>query len=110
MTASRGFQPGVSGNPSGRSKKDLELEAHARLHAKHAIDVAAQILLNTEASNSDRLKAAQLILDRGHGKPKEQVTVTHERPVTEWTEEQLDAAIAGLAGEARKGEGPAKSH
>lgn len=101
----------AEGNPGpGRTKKDLELEAHARLHAKYAIDCAAQILMDTKASNSDRLKAASLILDRGHGKPKESVTVKHERPVTEWTEEQLDAAIASLAGEESADKGPSKSH
>lgn len=105
-----GFQPGNNVNPGGRSKKDLELEAHARLHAKYAIDVAVGILMSSDASNNDKLKAAQLILERGHGKPKEQVTVTHERPVSEWTEQQLDAAIAGLAGEAGKAKGTQVPH
>lgn len=110
MSQNNGFKPGTSGNPGGRSKKDIELEAHARLHAKYAIDVAAQILMNEEAPNQDRLKAAQMILDRGHGKPKETVNVTHERPVTEWTEEQLDTAIASLEGKAGKAEGSKTSH
>lgn len=105
-----GFQPGNNVNPGGRSKKDLELEAHARLYAKYAIDVAVGILMSSDASNNDKLKAAQLILERGHGKPKEQVTVTHERPVSEWTEQQLDAAIAGLAGEAGKAKGTQVPH
>lgn len=110
MPQKHGFQPGNCANPGGRSKKDIELEAHARLHAKFAIDTAAQILMSTEASNSDRLKAAQLILERGHGKPKETVTVKHERPVSEWSEEQLDAAIASLTGETRAAEGAKVAH
>lgn len=78
----------------GRTKKDIELEAHARLHAKYAIDTAVSILMNTEATNQDRLKAAAMILDRGHGKPKETVSVTHERPVTELSEADLITIIA----------------
>lgn len=105
------FEQGNAGRPPGtRNKKDLELEAHARLHAKYAIDVAVGILMSAESSNADKLKAANLILERGHGKPKEQVTVTHERPVSEWSEQQLDAAIASLAGEAGKGKGAQSSH
>jgi hypothetical protein len=105
------FKPGNAGRPVGsRNKKDLELEAHARLHAKYAIDVAVGILMSVEATNADKLKAASIILDRGHGKPKEQVTVTHERPVSEWTEEQLDAAIAGLAGKACTDQGTKVPH
>lgn len=105
-----GFQPGNNANPGGRSKKDLELEAHARLHAKYAIDVAVGILMSAEASNADKLKAANLILERGHGKPKEQVTVTHERPISEWSEQQLDAAIASLTGKASADPGAKVPH
>lgn len=67
------FAEGNSGG--GRNKKDLELEAHARLYAKDAIDVAVKVMLNTEEQTSDRLKAAQFIVERAHGKPKTQVTV-----------------------------------
>lgn len=102
MAHNKGFQPGVSGNPGGRTKKDIELEAHARLYAKYAIDVAAKILMNTEAPNVERLNAAKLILERGHGKPKEHITVKHERPISEWAEADLDNAIAELRDIARK--------
>ena len=105
------FEQGNAGRPPGsRNKKDLELEAHARLHAKYAIDVAVGILMSAEASNADKLKAANLILERGHGKPKEQVTVTHERPVSEWSEQQLDAAIASLTGKASADTGAKVPH
>jgi len=44
-------------------------ESLARLHTKEAIGAAVEVLRDKTAFPGDRLKAAQLILDRGHGKP-----------------------------------------
>lgn len=41
----------------------------ARRHTQLAIDAAVEVLQSVETENRDKLKAAELILDRGHGKP-----------------------------------------
>lgn len=41
----------------------------AREHTERAVEVIAEILDNPIAEDRDRLKAAEQILDRGHGKP-----------------------------------------
>ena len=90
------FQKGKSGNPGGRTKKDLEVEAHARLYAKRAIDVAKEIMEDEEAFKGDRLRAAQFIVERAYGKPREQLNVTHERSVESMSDDEL-IAIARTA-------------
>jgi hypothetical protein len=98
------FEKGKSANPGGRTKKDIEIEAHSRLYAKRAIDVAVEIMNDKEAFKGDRLRAAQFIVDRAYGKPREQLNVTHDKPISERTEAELEAII--IAG--RSGNGIAK--
>lgn len=45
----------------------------AREHTDSAIQVVTEIMNDPFAENKDRLKAAQEILDRGHGKPTQAV-------------------------------------
>lgn len=61
-------------------------EALARLHTKEAIGTAVEVMRDRGAFPSDRLKAAQLILDRGHGKP---TSVTVAVPAKRATTQQL---------------------
>lgn len=44
-------------------------DALAREHTELAVDVLAQIMRDEFAKDGDRIKAADSILDRGHGKP-----------------------------------------
>lgn len=46
----------------------------AREHAPDAIRVLAEIMLNTSARDTARVTAAQALLDRGYGKPVQEVT------------------------------------
>jgi hypothetical protein len=70
------WQKGQSGNPGGRVKADPELKAIAREYTVDAIDTAVAIMRNPEARDSDRLKAAEILLDRGHGKPRQELEHT----------------------------------
>jgi hypothetical protein len=67
------WQKGRSGNPGGRVKVDPELKAIAREYTQDAIGTAVAIMRNPEARDSDRLKAAEILLDRGHGKPRQEL-------------------------------------
>ena len=68
------FEPGQSGNPSGRSKKSNAAAGKCREHT----DKAIAVLIKSLASEKEdvALKAAEQILNRGWGKPQEYVEVS----------------------------------
>ena len=65
------FQPGRSGNPGGRPKALKDVEAAARAHTEDAIKTLASISNNTQAPEAARVAAANSLLDRAWGKPKQ---------------------------------------
>jgi hypothetical protein len=67
------FQPGQSGNPGGRPKEGAELRAAARQHTQAALEAIVAGLADNDMRI--RLKAAELILDRGYGKAPQSMTV-----------------------------------
>lgn len=81
------WKPGQSGNPGGRSPRvgpNGETVAElARAHTKDAIDCLVEVLTGKGNEPRDRIAAANALLDRGWGKPKESV--------------DLDARVEGTA-------------
>jgi Family of unknown function (DUF5681) len=92
---STSFKPGQSGNPNGRPKilkeaiKQADAEAvaqakqiisdvklAARELTQEAIETLKTAMSAVEAPMAARVNAAQIILDRGWGKPKETVDMT----------------------------------
>jgi len=69
MPVGRPFQPGQSGNPSGRPKTAGPVRELAREHTEVAIRTLVEIAQNEEAQPSARVSAASALLDRGWGKP-----------------------------------------
>lgn len=71
------WQPGQSGNPSGRPKKKLIDEALTELleaeNSKEAIVLAAKLL---ELAQAGDVRASQLIAERTQGKPNQKVELT----------------------------------
>src|SRR5688572_3142156 len=64
----RPFQKGQSGNPTGRPKRDREIEELARQHTPAAIAALAEAL-----NGKDRVAAANVLLAYGWGKPRQPI-------------------------------------
>ena len=78
---SRGrFLPGESGNPSGRGKDDFELMMLCRDHSKEAVGALIEIMRNKKSADSHRIMAANSLLDRGYGRPKQSFDVQSNKP------------------------------
>ncbi len=65
----RGWLPGQSGNPGGRSPEVGRVRELARARTEEAIEALTNIMRDPEASASARVAAAEALLDRGWGKP-----------------------------------------
>lgn len=65
----RRWQPGQSGNPGGRTKLEAEVRKCAQQRSERAIERCGEILESKDERAA--LVAAQTILDRAWGKPKE---------------------------------------
>lgn len=81
---STSFKPGQSGNPGGRPKLTQEEQdalTMAKQFAPDAIRALHEIATSKTASDKARVTAAEAIINRVYGKPKETVesTVKHER-------------------------------
>lgn len=90
--------PGSVLNPSGRPKTVKELAAKAAAHDEEALAVILSIMRNKRLKASDRLRAAEELLNRGYGRSPQAVTLKgdiDEPIVTGYlTKEQLDQVIA----------------
>jgi hypothetical protein len=68
------YLSGNSGNPGGMSEAKREMQALARSHSVEAIERAVEIM-RTGKSETTRLMAISMILDRAWGKPKQEIAV-----------------------------------
>ena len=90
------WQPGQSGNPGGRPKQDKSVKLLARQFTAEAIQTLAEVMRDTGAATSARVGAAQVLLDRGHGRPLQQLEVGEAGAFADLEEAELDAAIAKM--------------
>lgn len=93
---------GQSGNRQGRPKENVDgynLPALCRLRAASCVDYLAHVLADPECSTRDRIKAAEVLLDRGYGRPVQSVDVAENRPVRDYTRAELEAIAFGGAKE-----------
>lgn len=65
------FQPGQSGNPGGRPKGEARVRDAAREHTDAALNVLVEAM--TDPDKRIAIKAAEVLLDRGWGKPSQPV-------------------------------------
>ncbi len=101
----RHFQPGQTGNPRGRAKRDLDLAEIARAHTEEAIATLVEIMTDTAASPASRVSAAQALLDRGYGRPPASLDVNHTMTI----EQHFEGFIRDLQGSRARDPGAASS-
>ena len=91
------WQPGHSPNPSGRPKALIEVIELARKHTPEAIAALASIMNNKEAMDSARVKAAEVLLDRGWGKAPQHITIDDQPAETSLADTELGGRLDILA-------------
>jgi hypothetical protein len=96
------FKPGVSGNPAGRPKKVVDVAALARDGSDKAM--AKLIKLIDSESESIALAAANSVLDRAIGKPKQSIEKTTKKEAADYDAAEL-LALARM-GSTRAAETP----
>lgn len=93
------FLPGVSGNPSGRSRDLAYIKELSKEHTESAVLALVDVMGNKEERGAARVAAANAILDRAYGKPVQAiagadgegaVVVAHQLP--EMSDEQAQHA------------------
>lgn len=74
-TGPKTWKPGQSGNPGGRSPRvgpnGESIAELARAHTTEALATLVEVCNAKTGEHRDRIAAANAILDRGWGKPKE---------------------------------------
>jgi hypothetical protein len=95
---STSFRPGLSGNPSGRPRRPAAIEARqvvvdakalARECAPEAVSTLKGIMVNEKAPPAARITAAMALLDRGYGKPRQEVEIRKPN-LDRLTDEELE--------------------
>lgn len=89
------FQSGVSGNPRGRPKRDLDVAGLARSYTREAIETLAQIMMDEGAPPAARVSAANSLLDRGFGKAPQSLDMNHKMSLEDSFEDFVRQINAG---------------
>jgi hypothetical protein len=96
-TVGRPFVKGQSGNPNGRPKMPKDLKEAFKAASPKALEILKKILADPEAKDSDRLRAAEIILDRAYGKPAQSVDITTDTvTIQETLNERLEVVSRAL--------------
>lgn len=99
-TGKGGFQKGQSGNPDGarlhrRTSSELDVRELARRFNRSSIATAASIMHNRDNAPSVRLAAADLLLNRGNGRPIQPHSDADGKPLN-FGEMSLEQLAEGL--------------
>jgi hypothetical protein len=72
----RRFEKGKSGNPGGRPKAVRDVAAAAREHTQEGLETLVTAMRDGGAPWNARIRAVELILERGWGKPMQAVELS----------------------------------
>ena len=75
------------------AKAPADIRSLARTHTALALRVLKEIAGSPKANTSARVSAAVALLDRGWGKPKQELTVEHKNIVSELSDGDLESII-----------------
>jgi len=67
------FRKGESGNPGGRPRADAPVSELAREHTEAALKTLAGVMQDAQAPAPARVRAAEALLDRAWGRPRQTV-------------------------------------
>ena len=95
--AGKPFVKGRSGNPGGRPAIIAEVRDLARAHTSDAIAALVEIVKGGKAEAA-RVSAAEALLNRGWGKPPQDINTTIRRTISDFTDDELAAIAGNVAG------------
>ena len=87
------FAPGRSGNPGGRPPEVGRVKELARAHTEEALGTLVAIMRNGKSPAAARLRAAELLLDRGWGKAETKAEIGAPGEFDHLTPEEVEAQL-----------------
>jgi len=96
----RGAKPGE--RRGGRQKGSVnlstrEMKAKAQGYGDEALDILMEIARDTNAPTHERIMAAEKVLDRGYGKPAQQIKTHSSGSVFDWDKVPISSGQGHLA-------------
>ena len=94
---------GQSGNPRGRARTPVELTEACRKLSAEAVKVLGTILRSKKQRPQDRIRAAEVLLDRGYGKAAQTVELSGPEggpipvAIDPWSDDDLAALLERMA-------------